>query len=341
MTELSGVSRTNNTVSESTAGSALMQVVRDYKVIFVLLLVMLVVTAIWAPAFFDVQNLVNVARQAAITGVVAVGMTFVILTAGIDLSVGSILALCGIMFALLIKADAAIPIAILAAMGFGILIGIVNGIGITFLAIQPFIMTLATMAITSGVALLISNGTPISFDTDSGVVALLGNGNAGGVPGPVMVFVFVAVAGALVLRYLPFGRFIYGIGGGIEAARLSGVRTARVLILVYAISGLCASIAGVITTSRLFVGHPTAGSFIMLDSIAAVVIGGTSLMGGRGSVIGTVAGVLLLAMVANLLNLLGVSPFNQQVAKGAIIILAVLFTAQGMRELLIQQWNSL
>ena len=341
MTELSGVSRTDNAVSESTAGSAPMQVVRDYKVVFVLLIVILVITAIWAPAFFGVQNLVNVARQAAITGVVAVGMTFVILTAGIDLSVGSILALCGIMFALLIKGDAAIPVAILAAMGFGFLIGIINGIGVTFLAIQPFIMTLATMAIASGVALLISNGTPIAFDTDSGVVALLGNGNVGGMPGPVMVFVFVAAAGAFVLHYLPFGRFVYGVGGGLEAARLSGVRTARVLIQVYAISGLCASIAGVITTSRLFVGHPTAGSFIMLDSIAAVVIGGTSLMGGRGGVIGTVAGVLLLAMVANLLNLLGVSPFNQQVAKGAIIILAVLFTAQGMRERLIQQWNAL
>ena len=318
-----------------------MQVVRDYKVIIVLMILLLIITAIWAPEFFGVQNLINVARQAAITGVVAVGMTYVILTAGIDLSVGSILALCGIMFALLIKAGTPIPVGMLVAIGVGILIGIVNGVGVTFLAIQPFIMTLATMAIVSGVALLISNGTPIPFDTDSGVVALLGNGNLGGLPGPVIVFVLVAAVGVFVLRYLPFGRFIYGIGGGLEAARLSGVRTARVLIMVYAISGLCAAIAGIITTSRLFVGHPTAGSFIMLDSIAAVVIGGTSLMGGRGGVIGTVAGVVLLAMVANLLNLLGVSPFNQQVAKGAIIILAVLFTAQGMKERLIQQWNSL
>jgi ribose transport system permease protein len=245
------------------------------------------------------------------------------------------------MFALLIKANLLIPIAILAALAFGALIGVINGIGVTFLAIQPFIMTLATMAIASGVALLISNGTPIPFDTESGLIALLGNGNVGGLPGPVIVFVLVAAVGIFVLRYLPFGRFVYGIGGGLEAARLSGVRTARVLILVYAISGLCAAIAGIITTSRLFVGHPTAGSFIMLDSIAAVVIGGTSLMGGKGGVVGTVAGVVLLAMVANLLNLLGVSPFNQQVAKGAIIILAVLFTAQGMRERLVQQWNAL
>ena len=341
MTELSRMSRANGAASESTAGSALMQVVRDYKVIIVLMILLLIITAIWAPEFFGVQNLVNVARQAAITGIVAVGMTYVILTSGIDLSVGSILAFCGIMFALLIKAGAPIPVGMLVAICVGILIGIVNGVGVTFLAIQPFIMTLATMAIGSGVALLISNGTPIPFDTDSGVVALLGNGNLGGLPGPVIVFVLVAAVGVFVLRYLPFGRFIYGIGGGLEAARLSGVRTARVLIMVYAISGLCSAIAGIITTSRLFVGHPTAGSFIMLDSIAAVVIGGTSLMGGRGGVIGTVAGVVLLAMVANLLNLLGVSPFNQQVAKGAIIILAVLFTAQGMKERLVQQWNAL
>jgi ribose transport system permease protein len=340
MTELSRISHRGEG-SESAVGGAVMQTVRDYKVILALMIGLLIVTAIWAPEFFGVQNLINVARQAAITGVVAVGMTFVILTAGIDLSVGSTLALCGIMFALLIKANVFIPVAILAALAFGVLIGIVNGIGVTFLAIQPFIMTLATMAIASGVALLISNGTPIPFDTDSGLIALIGNGNVGGLPGPVIVFVLVAAVGIFVLRYLPFGRFIYGIGGGLEAARLSGVRTARVLIVVYAISGLCASVAGIITTSRLFVGHPTAGSFIMLDSIAAVVIGGTSLMGGKGGVVGTVAGVVLLAMVANLLNLLGVSPFNQQVAKGAIIILAVLFTAQGMRERLVQQWNAL
>jgi ribose transport system permease protein len=341
MTGSPETSRLGDDASSSNSVSALMQAVLDYKVILALLAIMLAITAIWAPEFFGLQNLINVARQASITGIVAVGMTFVILTAGIDLSVGSALALCGIMFALLIKADAGIPIAILVALALGVLIGIINGFGVTFLAIQPFIMTLATMAIASGAALLISNGTPIAFDTNSGVVGLLGNGGVTGLPGPVIVFVVVACGGVFVLGYLPFGRFVYGIGGGLEAARLSGVRTARILIIVYAISGFCAAIAGIITTCRLFVGHPTAGGFIMLDSIAAVVIGGTSLMGGRGGVIGTVAGVVLLAMVANLLNLLGVSPFNQQVAKGAIIILAVLFTAQGMRERLIQQWNAL
>jgi ribose transport system permease protein len=340
MTNLTESSSVNG-AGESFSGSPIIQAIRDHKVIIILLVVMLVGTAIWVPNFFGAQNLINVARQASITGVVAVGMTFVILTAGIDLSVGSILAVVGIVFALMMKLESSVALAIPVALLLGVVVGTFNGIGVTFFAIQPFIMTLATMAIASGVALLISNGTPIPFESENGFIALLGNGNLGGLPGPVIVFALVAVAAALALRYLPFGRFVYGIGGGLEAARLSGVRTARILIIVYAISGLCAAIAGLITTSRLFVGHPTAGSFIMLDSIAAVVIGGTSLMGGKGGVIGTVAGVFLLAMVANLLNLLGVSPFNQQVAKGAIIILAVLFTAQGLRERIVQQWKLL
>jgi ribose transport system permease protein len=323
------------------AADVLLMSVKDHRVIIVLIVLTLLVTAILAPVFFNPQNLINVARQASITGVVAVGMTFVVLTAGIDLSVGAILALVGILFSLMVKADISLAVALPAALLFGVVSGLVNGIGVTFLGMQPFIMTLATMAILSGIGLLISNGTPISFMTDSPVIALLGNGSLFGIPGPVIVFFAMAAVAAFVLRYVPFGRFVYGVGGGIEAARLSGVRTARILILVYAISGLCAAVAGIITTSRLFVGHPTAGSFITLDSIAAVVIGGTSLIGGRGGVIGTVAGVLLLAMVANLLNLLGVSPFNQQIAKGAIIIFAVLFTAQGLRERFVQQWNAL
>ena len=335
----------NSSVDTMQAGtSALAQVWRDYRVILVLLAVMLVATTVLAPVFFSPQNLINVARQASITGVVAVGMTFVILTAGIDLSVGAILALTGVVMSLLIKADVSVYIALPAALLVGMACGAVNGIGSTFLGIQPFIMTLATMAVCSGIGLLISNGTPIQIAkeaSDNALLSVLGNGNIGGVPGPVIVFMIVAAVATFTLHYVPFGRFVYGIGGGLEAARLSGVPTARILILVYAISGLCAAMAGIITTSRLFVGHPTAGSFIMLDSIAAVVIGGTSLMGGRGSVIGTVAGVFLLAMVANLLNLLGVSPFNQQIAKGAIIILAVLFTAQGLRLRFMQQWNAL
>ncbi len=311
------------------------------KVTTILFLLLIVFTAIWVPEFFNLQNIINVARQASITGVVAVGMTFVILTGGIDLSVGSILAVVGVSFAMMIQRGVPVGAALLAVLGIGVVMGLINGIGTTFLGIQPFIMTLAMMAVGAGLALLLSGGTPQSFTIESGLLDLLGNGSLLGVPGPVWLFLILAVLAGIVLKYLPFGRFVYGIGGSLEAARLSGVRTTRVLLLVYVISGFCAAVAGIITTSRLFVGHPTAGGFIMLDSIAAVVIGGTSLMGGRGSVAGTVFGVCLLAMVANLLNLLGVSPFNQQIAKGLIIIIAVLFTTPGLKARIKEQWSNL
>ena len=314
---------------------------RDYQVTIVLFIILFALTAVLAPVFFNVQNILNVARQASITGVVAVGMTFVILTGGIDLSVGAILAVVGVCFAMMIKQGFPIPLAMIVAMLIGIVMGLVNGLGITFFGVQAFIMTLATMAIGEGLALLLSNGTPISFMVDSDILDVIGNGSVLGVPGPVVIFAASAIIAGLVLRYLTFGRFVYGIGGSLEAARLSGVKTTRILLIVYAISGLCASISGLMTTDRLFVGHPTAGAFIMLDSIAAVVIGGTSLMGGRGSIVGTVAGVALLAMVANLLNLLGVSPFHQQIAKGLIIIIAVLFTAPGLKQRIVQQWANL
>ncbi len=322
-------------------GQLVPQSLRDYQVTIILFIVLFALTAVLAPVFFNVQNILNVARQASITGVVAVGMTFVILTGGIDLSVGAILAVVGVSFAMMIKQNVPIPLAMMVAMVIGVVMGLINGIGITFFGIQAFIMTLATMAIGEGIALLLSNGTPVSFMIESDILDVIGNGSIAGIPGPVVIFVIIAVIAALVLRYLTFGRFVYGIGGSLEAARLSGVKTTRILLIVYAISGLCAAISGLMTTARLFVGHPTAGAFIMLDSIAAVVIGGTSLMGGRGSIVGTVAGVALLAMVANLLNLLGVSPFHQQIAKGLIIIIAVLFTAPGLKQRVVQQWANL
>src|SRR5260370_19663417 len=317
------------------------QALRDYQVTIIMFIVLFGLTAVLAPVFFNVQNILNVARQASITGVVAVGMTFVILTGGIDLSVGAILAVVGVCFAMMIKQSIPIPLAIPIAMLIGVIMGLANGIRITFFFIQAFIMTLATMAIGEGLALLLSNGTPVSFLIDSQILDVIGNGSVAGILGLVIIFAVSAIIAGMVLRSLTFGRFVYGIGGSLEAARLSGVKTTRILLTVYAISGLCAAISGLMTTARLFVGHPTAGAFIMLDSIAAVVIGGTSLMGGRGSIVGTVAGVALLAMVANLLNLLGVSPFHQQIAKGLIIIIAVLFTAPGLKQRIVQQWANL
>ncbi|PLR81257.1 ABC transporter permease [Bacillus sp. V33-4] len=318
-----------------------LSILRTYKVTILLFVGIIVLTAVLTPEFFNLQNIINVTRQASVVGIVAIGMTFVILTGGIDLSVGAILAVSGVAFALMLNAGMAVPIALLIVMVIGVLIGIINGIGSTFFGIQPFIMTLATMAVGNGAALLLSNGSPQTFMVNSPIVEMLGNGGIGMVPGPVILFIGIAVISWLVLKYLPFGRFVYGVGGSLDAARLSGVRTTRILIMVYSISGLTAALAGLINASRLYVGHPTADSTIMLDSIAAVVIGGTSLMGGRGGVGGTVLGALLLAMVANLLNLLGVSPYNQQVAKGLIIVAAILFTTPYLKQHIKQQWTGL
>jgi ribose transport system permease protein len=291
----------------------------------------LVVTAVLSPTFFQVENMINVTRQASIVGVVAVGMTFVILTAGIDLSVGSVLALVAVSTAMLLDSGLSAPVVILLAMLLGVGVGLVNGIGVTLLKIQPFVMTLAMLGIARGATFQLSGGSPKNFTIDSKLLDFFGSGEVWGIPGPLVIFLAAAVVGLLVLRYLPFGRYVYAIGGSPEAARLSGVRVNVVTLAVYAISGLCAAIGGIMTASRLSVGDPIAGNLVELDAIAAVVIGGTSLAGGLGGMVGTVAGALLLAMLANVLNLIGVSPFYQLIVKGVAIIGAVVLTSLANR----------
>jgi ribose transport system permease protein len=251
-------------------------------------------------------------------------MTFVILTGGIDLSVGSILALSGVSMAMLINQGIAPSFAILIALLIGVLTGTVNGISVGILGIQPFIATLAGMVAFTGIALRITNGGPQPFDNLGSIFNLLGSGNVLGLPGPFLVFMLVAALGIFSLRYLAFGRFLYAIGGSAEAARLTGIRTTPTLIGAYIVSGFTAALAGVMTASRLGVGAPTAGGLMNLDAITAVVIGGTSLMGGIGGAVGTVFGALLLATLSNLMNLIGISPFDQQIVKGAVILVAVL-----------------
>jgi ribose transport system permease protein len=312
--------------------------IKDYKVVIVLAFLVLLIPGIRSPEFFSIENLVNVSRQASITGIVAVGMTFVILTGGIDLSVGAILAVTGVQFALWVNMGFPVLVCMLAAVATGCLYGLINGVGVTFFGVRPFIMTLSTMATGNGIALLVSQGAPIDFRTSSKMVDWFGNGKLAGIPGPAFLFVFAALLSFLALKLLPYGRYVYAVGGNYDAARLAGIKTTRILLSVYAISGICAAIAGIMVTCRLNVGHPTAGNFIMLDSIAAVVIGGTSLMGGRGTMAGTVAGALLLSMIANVLNLLGVSPYNQQVAKGLIIIFTVILTSPNLKQRIKEQW---
>lgn len=286
------------------------------------------------PNFFQLSNILNVGRQAAIVGVIAIGVTFVILTAGIDLSVGAVLAVSGVTMALLIKGGTQPWIAILAALAVGLAIGVVNGMGTAFLHVQPFIMTLATMVAIQGLSLRLTSGGPIQFSNDDAIFMVMGRSQIFGLPSPFVIFVVVSVLGILALRYLAFGRSLYAIGGSFEAARLSGVPTRRTLIIAYGISGVCAALAGIMTASRLGTGDPVAGSLANLDAITAVVIGGTSLLGGRGGALGTVFGALLLAILSNVMNLVGISPFDQQIVKGVVIIAAVLITGDNLKGLL-------
>jgi ribose transport system permease protein len=303
---------------------------KTYAGVFLLLVLLTLATGALVDNFLTTQNLLNVLQQMSIIGVVALGMTYVILTAGIDLSVGAVLALSGVILALLLKDGvsplAAMAVAILAGGG----VGLVNGLVSTGLNVQPFVVTLATLAIAQGLALTLADGQQIVFDQNSAVLNFIGNGGIGRLSGQFVVFLVLAVLFWLVLRFLPFGRYVYAVGGNPETARLSGIRTKRVLTSVYVISGCCAGLAGVMTTMRLGVGVPTAGALTNLDAIAAVVIGGTSLLGGRGSLWGSVAGAFVLAVIANVLTLLGVSPYQSQMARGFVILAAVLLGAIGV-----------
>lgn len=291
--------------------------------ILLALIILIVVGAILSPNFLTASNLANVSRQGSIVGILGIGMTFVILTAGIDLSVGSILGLVAIGFATAMSAGLPWPLAIAVALLVGAGAGALNGLGITKGGLQPFIMTLGMLVIARGVTLTISDGKPIRAGDDASAIAWIGSGDILGVPVPLLLFVGLAIGSWFVLRWTAFGRQVYAVGDNPEAARLSGIPTGRVVFSVYVISGLCAAIAAMIVVSRLAAAEPTQGTGFELDAIAIVVIGGTSLFGGEGGIGGTVIGAAVVAAMNNLLNLLGVSPFSQQIVKGLIILGAV------------------
>lgn len=290
----------------------------------VALVVLMLAGSMLSPHFFTTGNLLNVARQMAIVGIVGIGMTYVILTAGIDLSVGSTVGLAAIAAASLLSSGMPWVPACLLALLAGAVVGAINGAGITIGGIQPFIMTLAMLVIVRGVTMTYSNGQPISIRPVAEDVAWIGSGTFLGLPVPVWILLAVTAVSAFVLRATPFGWHVYAVGGNLEAARRSGLSTRRTLIAAYTISGLCAAVSALIIVSRLTAGEPSQGTGMELDAIAIVVIGGTSLFGGLGGVGGTLVGAGIIAVMANLLNLLGVSPFSQQIVKGLIILAAVL-----------------
>ncbi len=273
--------------------------------------------------FLSWINVRNILLQSAMLGVVSVGMTFVILTGGIDLSVGSVLSFCSVIAAMMFDNGHGLPlpVVLLATLALGAVIGAINGGIIIWRGVAPFIVTLAMMAIALGCGLTVADGRPIGGIR--GAYAWLGAGRIGPLPVPVLIMIVTFVIGAFVLRLTPYGRSVYATGGNEQAARLSGIAVDRVKLIAYSISGVCAALGAIIFTARVTVGDPWAGRNLELDAIAAVVIGGTSLFGGIGTVWGTFLGLLIISMINNLLNLMNVSPYSQGIAKGLIILIAI------------------
>ncbi|ENM5914778.1 ribose ABC transporter permease [Vibrio mimicus] len=290
------------------------------------LLFLVVVVSFLNPNFFTVDNILNILRQTSVNAIIAVGMTLVILTAGIDLSVGSVLALCGAFAATLVAMEVPVLVAVPTALLAGAALGAISGIIIAKGKVQAFIATLVTMTLLRGVTMVYTDGRPIStgFTDTADTFAWFGTGYALGIPVPVWLMVVVFAGAWYLLNHTRFGRYVYAVGGNESATRLSGINVDRVKIGVYAICGLLAALAGIIVTSRLSSAQPTAGMGYELDAIAAVVLGGTSLMGGKGRIMGTLIGALIIGFLNNALNLLDVSSYYQMIAKAVVILLAVL-----------------
>lgn len=309
-------------VSSTTAKSK--QGMLQKLVPFLGLFLIITIITILNPDFLSVNNLLNVLRQVSINAIIAFGMTFVILTGGIDLSVGSILALTGAVTAGMMAGGTDPILAMLLGLILGALLGAVNGVLIAKGNVAPFIATLATMTIYRGLTLVYTEGRPISGLGDSLTFQMLGKGYFFGIPVPVVTMLVSFGILYFILKKTTFGRRVYAVGGNEEASKLSGIKTGRIKIYVYALTGFLSALAALILTSRLNSAQPTAGQMFELDAIAAVVLGGTSLTGGRGWIVGTLIGALIIGVLNNGLNLIGVSSFFQQVVKGLVILFAVL-----------------
>ena len=290
------------------------------------LLVLVFLVAIINQKFLTMGNILNVLRQTSINAIIATGMTFVILSGGIDLSVGSILAYSGAIVAFLLNSNIPIPIAMVLTLAIGAALGSCTGVIIQKGGVQPFIATFVTMSLLRGATLVFTDGKPISAGKDAAADAFaeVGQGYLFGIPLPVFIMAAVVALAYYVLKHTRFGRYVYALGGNEKAAYLSGLRVGAVKVSIYGICGLLAALAGIVLTARLSSAQPTAGSGYELDAIAAVVIGGTSLSGGVGSILGTLIGALIIGVLNNALNLLEVSSYYQMIAKGLVILIAVL-----------------
>lgn len=298
----------------------------EYGILFALV-IFIVILSIARPSFLGINNILNVLRQVSINGYLAIGMTFVVLTGGIDLSVGSTIALSGIVAASIARnPDQSTMLIVFAGIVVGLIVGLANGVIIAKGKLAPFIVTLGMMSIVRGITFVYSEGRPIPNLKPE--FLKIGRNSFLGIPIPVIILVVALAIAGFILYKTRFGRHVFSIGGNEQASLVSGLNVSRVKILVYGISGLLAGVAGVVLTSRVTSGLPQAGESYELDAIAAVVIGGTTLSGGKGRLWGTVVGFILIGIINNGLDLLNVSSFYQLIVKGTIIIFAVLLDAQ-------------
>ncbi|MFB7642341.1 ribonucleotide-diphosphate reductase subunit alpha [Peribacillus butanolivorans] len=306
---------------KQTKSLSIKNILKKYNLFFIFLGFILI-GSILSDQFLSVQNLLNLLQQSSFVGIVSIGMTFVILVAGIDLSVGAVLALTGMLVSILLGTGMNPILAIVITLIAGAFLGFVNGFVSTKFKVPAFIATLAMMVSARGLALLSTNGEPI-YDLPEGFTALGGN-VFGKIPFTAIVWIALTIVALVVLKYTTFGRKIYAVGGNEESSRLSGIPVEKYVTWCFVIAGLLAAVAGILMSAWLTVGQPTAGTGLELDVIAAVVIGGTSLMGGKGSIGGTFIGVLIMSMIVNIFNLLGLSSYYQSIFMGLIIVLALI-----------------
>lgn len=287
-----------------------------------ILLVICVFATILSPSFLSVTNLFNVFKQITVAGIVGCGMTFVILTGGIDLSVGSILGLSGVLASGVLASTGNTAAAVAVSLIIGIACGAVNGFFVSVCGIPPFISTLGMMTLLRGVILVYTKGSPIPIKVDS--YKFFGKGSIAGIPVPVIILIVVFLLAHYILTQTSYGRSVYAVGGNREAARLSGIRVKTSEFLVYTLNGLMCGMAGLILTARLGSAQSTSGTGIEMDAIAAVILGGTSLSGGVGFVLPTVVGAMIMGIIDNILTLMNVNPHATNIVKGAVILIAVL-----------------
>ena len=286
--------------------------------------ILFVLLSIVSPAFLTSTNIINILRQISVIGTIAIGMTFVIATGGIDLSVGAIVGLSGVVSTSLVAGESGMPLilSIMAGLGVGIACGMFSGLFIAKLGVPEFIATLATMTIARGLCYVYTDGRPITGFRDD--YKVIGKVSVGIIPIPVIIFLVIIAVGIVLLNLSKFGRHVLAVGGNEKAAIVSGIHVAGVKFSCYVLSGITSAIAGIILSSRIQTGQPVAGEGYELDAITAVVIGGASLSGGSGSIIGTVVGMLVIGVMTNGLDLLNVSSYYKEVIKGIIILIAVL-----------------